>query len=492
MSRRAIAAGLALTLALLVACGADDRVLPDDDPDVPDTTRGDDRPGSGSTGSGVGAPGLGDDYFPALGNGGYDVTQYTLEISYDPASAELDGTATIDAEATQELTRFNLDLTNLEVADVSIDGEPATFEHEGQELTVTPDSAIDDGAGFTMAVDYGGIPDPIDSTALGQVGWNTTADGTVYVLSEPEGASTWFPANDHPLDKAPFTFRVTVPDGLEVAANGLLQSQTPTGDGRTTWEYEATDPMAPYLATVEIGQFVFEQTEGPGGLPIRNAFAESLAADATFDFGRTGEMIELFATLFGPYPFEAYGAVVVDDFIGVALETQTMSLFGAEIVDGRRGQEEIVAHELAHQWFGDSVSLARWQDIWLNEGFATYAQWIWGEHAGGRSVDSAARQSHSSMRTNPDLGLPPPGDPGPPQLFAASVYIRGALTLHALRRTVGDDAFFETLRTYTAEFADGNATTDDFVGAAERESGMELTELFDRWLYEEDVPELPD
>jgi aminopeptidase N len=339
-------------------------------------------------------------------------------------------------------------------------------------------------------VDYGGVPEPIDSEALGEVGWTGT-DGGAFVLSEPEGASTWFPANDHPLDKAPFTVAVTAPDGLEVAANGLLQQKVPTGDGRTRWVFDQAGPMAPYLATVVIGQLVFEQAQGPNGVVVRNAFDESLATDASVDFARTPEMIEVFNGLFGPYPFAVAGAVVVDQFTGVALETQTMSLFGSEIVSGDRQGETIIAHELAHQWFGDSVSVARWQDIWLNEGFATYAQWLWDEHTGQGTADQAARGLAGAMADNEDLALPPPGDPGPDQLFAASVYERGALTVHALRLTVGDEAFFEILRTWTSEFADRSATTDDFIAVAERVSGRQLDDLFRSWLYEEPVPALP-
>jgi aminopeptidase N len=489
MLGRARRIGVVALLALVAACtGPGDEVIPGH-PDQPVATPPEEEAAGGDPTAG--APGVGDEYYPELGNGGYDVAAYTLDLDYDPASDVLDATATIEAEATQALSSFNLDLTGLEVTAVLVDGAEARSEHDGDhELVVTPAEPIASGAPFTVEVEYGGTPGPVTSQALGPVGWRPTDDGA-FVLSEPEGASTWFPGNDHPIDKAPFTIRVTVPDGLEVAANGVLQEQTPAGEGRTTWVYEASDPMATYLATVEIGQFVFEEAAGPGGVTIRNVFAERVAEDASFDFGRTAEMIGVFNGSFGPYPFDVYGSVVVDEFIGVALETQTLSLFGAEIVDGQRSLEVILAHELGHQWFGDSVSVARWQDIWLNEGFATYAQWIWGEHAGGSSVDESARQAHRSMESVPELAVPPPGDPGPNSIFAPSVYERGAVTLHALRLTVGDEVFFETLRTYTSEFADGNATTDDFIEVAERVSGDELSALFDEWLFQEPVPELP-
>jgi len=482
MPRHVAIVSAVAAVALAAACRGD-RVLPPED---------DSKPGAEAASEPqAGAAGIGDPYFPELGNGGYDVDLYGIELAFDPAAGAIDATATIEATATESLASFNLDLTGLDVSSVEIDGEAATFDHQESELVISPAEPIDDGDEFVIAIGYGGVPQPINSEALGQVGWTTTDDG-VYVLSEPEGASTWFPANDHPLDKAPFNFRITVPDGLEVAANGILQEQATTGDGRTTWVFDAPDPMAPYLATVEIGQFVFEETQGPNGVVVRNVFAERLAGEASFDFGRTPEMIELFNELFGPYPFDVAGAVVVDEFTGVALETQTMSLFGAEIVDGQRGGETIIAHELSHQWFGDSVSVGRWQDIWLNEGLATYAEWLWDEHLGNETADAIARDTAQNLSGNDNLALPPPGDPGPGQLFARSVYVRGALTVHALRLTVGDEAFFEILRTWTSEFAGGTATTDDFIEVAERVSGLELDDLFQAWLFEDAVPELPD
>ena len=394
--------------------------------------------------------------------------------------------------ATQALDRFNLDLTGLEVESLDVDGVAATFDHQGHELVVSPSEPIDEGHDFLVRVVYGGVPEPVDSESLGQVGWTTSEDGDVFVLSQPEGASTWFPANDHPIDKARFNVAVTVPEGLEVASNGVLLEQEVTADGARRWAFEAASPMAPYLVTVVIGELVFQEAPGPEGVIVRNAFAEALADDAMFDFGRTPEMLVAFNEMFGPYPFDVAGAVVVDEFTGVALETQTMSLFGAEIVDGERGGESIVAHELAHQWFGDSVSVARWQDIWLNEGFATYAQWLWDEHLGVATADDTARGLADAMDDDGSgLALPPPGDPGPDRLFAGSVYQRGALTVHALRLTVGDEAFFEILRTWTSEYADDSATTADFIEVAERVSGQSLDELFDAWLYQEDVPTLP-
>ncbi len=431
----------------------------------------------------AGASGAADDYFPATGNGGYDVVRYHLGLQFDPRTDRLDGLATIVATATQDLSAFNFDLTGLTVSTVDVDGQPAAFEQSPGELTVRPVQPLPAGDEFTTVVRYAGDPEPVPSDAIGAVGWIDIQAGSL-VVSEPVGASGWFPVNDHPSDKALYTFDVTVPNGYVVAANGLLDRHADLGDGRTTFVFEHAHPMASYLATVNIGEFVVEEQVSPNGIPIRNWFPPRLAERASSDFAQTGEMMEYFSTLFGPYPFEVYGAIVVDAELGLALETQTASVFGSDIVSGTGTGEEVIAHELSHQWFGDSVSLSQWRDIWLNEGFATYAQWLWLEHDGGPSIDETARSYDG-------FGFSRPGDPGPGDLFSGGVYIRGALTLHALRLTIGDDAFFGTLRTWAADHRDANATTEQFIALAETTAGQQLDDLFDAWLYADAQPPLP-
>ncbi|MEY2436242.1 MAG: hypothetical protein QOF97_1078 [Acidimicrobiaceae bacterium] len=376
------------------------------------------------------------------------------------------------------------------MATVLVDGDAARFERDGDELVVHPVSPLSPGAEFIAKVIYGGVPEPITERSLPiPVGWRKLGGGS-FVLSEPEGASTWFPANDHPLDKATFTIHITVPDGVEAVANGDLLNQLPTGHGTTRWTWEGHSPMAPYLATVVVGQYRIVTEAGPAGITIRHAFADPLADLAVFDFGRTAEMLDFFASRFGPYPFDVYGGLVLDERTGFALENQTLSVFDAGFVDGRRGEETTHAHELVHQWFGDSVSLARWQDIWLNEGFATYGEWLWTEHVGGPSVADSARSVLAQLQQAPGLAQPPPGVPGVAGLFSSAVYLRGGLTLEALRLTVGDDAFFKTLQTYTARFRDANVTTDDFIAVAQEVAGRDLHDLFQAWLFDDPLPPL--
>jgi aminopeptidase N len=246
------------------------------------------------------------------------------------------------------------------------------------------------------------------------------------------------------------------------------------------------DPMAPYLATVVIGPYELVEDEHStelAGIPVRNVlprdFDQSIDSFNRQALARQGEIIEYFSRLFGPFPFDATGVAIVNDLPG-ALETQTLVVTGAQFLFGQ------LAHEQAHQWFGDSVSLERWSDVWLSEGFATYGAWLWDEHSGSMGIDQAAAVAHEEL-----AGLPPPGDPPLDDLFNPSVYGRGALTLYALRHEIGDEAFFATLKSYAARFAGATATTDDFIGVAEETSGADMTRLFDDWLYGEEMPPLP-
>jgi len=431
----------------------------------------------------AGAGGVGDPYFPDAGNGGYDVDHYVLELRWDPTRRHLEGTTTIRAIATEALASFSLDLTGLDVTAVDVDDDPARWERpDDHELVVTPARTLRAEATFTAVVRYDGTPAPIAGPAPLEPGFMT--DGReVYVASEPNGAATFFPSNDHPTDKATYEIRVTVPDDLDVVANGLLRDTIPDpGVGTETWVFDAPDPMATYLVQVVVGNLRSEQLTGPAGLPIRNVYDADAGSGVRAAFEPQGEMIDFFDDLFGPFPFATYGAVVVDEDLGFALETQTLSLFGSGVVG-----EPVVAHELAHQWFGDHVSVARWADIWLNEGFATYAQWLWSEHRGEGSVDAMAL---AAART-PGLDVPP-ADPGPDQLFHPTVYLRGALTLHVLRHELGDAAFFEVLRTWVDRYGGASATSADFEALAGEVGGHDLRALFDAWLRAPGLPALAD
>ncbi|HEX2128811.1 MAG TPA: M1 family metallopeptidase [Solirubrobacterales bacterium] len=428
-----------------------------------------------------GAAGLGDPYFPEAGNGGYDVSQYALDLRYQRSGA-IRANATITAGATQDLSAFNLDYAGPRVRRVSVNGAAAQFAREGHELVVTPAAPLPTGSTFTVKVDYRGEPGTITDPDGSKEGWFKTGDGAV-VLGEPRGSTAWYPCNDIPTDKASFRVEVTVPRSLRAISNGKLVGRERRG-GRVIYEWRQREPMSTYLATLAIGRFQIDRGR-VAGVRYLNAIDPRLARETKPVLRRTGRMLRLFKRLFGPYPFSQVGATVDRaGFVGYALETQTRPTY-TSVPD-----DVIVAHELAHQWFGNSVGLTRWSDIWLNEGFATWAEWRWTQERGGRTTARQFDEYYSEPASETAIWEPPPGDPGGPKnLFAESVYIRAAMTLEALRQRIGTDAFLATLQAWAATYRHSNATTAEFIALAEQRSGQELDAFFQDWLYEPGKPQ---
>lgn len=432
-----------------------------------------------------GSPTLWDPYFPTLGNGGYDVDNYELSLSYEPGSGNLEGDARISAAATQDLSSFSLDFSGLDVSEVTVDGEEAEYRDEGAKLFITPSDALAGGDEFEVVVTYSGTPQLTSSESdVEGLGWYVLEDVGSFVLAEPEGAHTWFPCNDHPSDKATVSVTLEVPDGFEVAGNGELVGEGDDGGSRS-WSWRSDEVIATYLVAPSVGNYEIERIEQGDEPFLRNFVPPEVADQGVGDLEVTARMITEFEEVFGPYPFGEYGIVVVPEYLGTAMENQTMSLVGIEAAT--EPDELLLAHELAHQWFGNSVSLEVWSDIWLNEGPATYAEYLWEEATTpGFDVDDAMASLHAEIG-----GDTPPGDPGASEMFGESVYYRGALTLHALRRTIGDEDFFRLLQTWTDRYRYSNATTEDFISAAGEVSGVDLGDFFDAWLYQDEMPELP-
>ncbi|WP_431279943.1 M1 family metallopeptidase [Leifsonia poae] len=336
----------------------------------------------------AGARNAGDPYLPHSGNGGYGVDLYDLDLRYRVATNRLDGKATITATATQELTSFSLDLVRLRASKVRVDGAKRTrFTQTQSKLVITPEHPIAEGSVFTVEVEYAGSPAPRRS-AWGLVGWEELTDGVI-VAAQPSGAPTWFPCNDHPSDKAGYRIRVSAEEGYTVVANGTLTEHS-FASGRGTWLYECAEPTATYLATVQIGRYT-RRRQTLAETTIEFAFPGELESRMQADFAPLPAMLEFFSSVFGPYPFPEYRVIVTDDELEIPLEAQGAAIFGENHVDGEGGSERLIAHELAHQWFGNSVGLAAWQHIWLNEGFACYAEWLWSERAGeSRRIRSRA------------------------------------------------------------------------------------------------------
>jgi aminopeptidase N len=426
-----------------------------------------------------------DSYLPEHGNRGYRTARYDLELDYRPGPGRLAGRARISAVAEQALSAFSLDLGAFRVGRVLVDGKPARYTHRAGKLRVRPVRALAAGARFTVEVRYVGTPRPVRSR-WGDLGWEQLDDGAI-VASQPIGAPSWFPCNDHPADKASYRISVTTPSPYTVVANGTLISRRP-GGSTTTWVYEQAAPMPSYLATVQIGRYeLVDLAAGP--VPQRSAVPPRLLARSRHDFGRQPEMMAAFQRLFGPYPFAEYGMVVVDEDLDVPVEAHGLSIFGANHVDGRRGSERLVAHELAHQWFGNSLTVADWRHIWLNEGFANYAEWLWSEASGAEPARVLAARAHAKVAAMPqDLRV---ADPGVRRMFDDRVYLRGALTLHALRVVLGDARFFAVLREWAAMYRHRTVTTEDFIALARRHASEPLDGLFAAWLDDTRLPALP-
>jgi aminopeptidase N len=358
---------------------------------------------------------------------------------------------------------------------------------------ITPRRSLSDHRRFKVEVRYDGVPTEftIPGTDI-RTGFMATPEGAT-VAGQPEVAAGWYPVNDHPLDKASYSFEVTVPRGYEVAANGFLRDVDRHRQS-VTWEWRARELMASYLATIDISDDwdVTRTRTEEQGLPQYDAvdprIPDGVRAEIDDSFSRQGEILDLLIDAFGPYPFSTVGGIVPNqDDLGFALETQTRPVYTKPFWVTRQGvprdADWVVVHELAHQWFGDDVALARWQDIWLNEGFATYAEWLWEEHEGRATPQEIFDATYAEIPADDPFWSVVIGDPGVDLLFDGAVYTRGAMTLQALRNEVGDDAFWEIIQEWAASKSGGNGTTPEFIALAEEISGQQLDALFNVWLF---------
>ncbi|MGW1536410.1 M1 family metallopeptidase [Streptomyces aureus] len=437
-----------------------------------------------------GAAGVGDPYFPRMGNGGYDVTHYGLTLSYDPRGRRLTGTAEITAKATQDLSAFHLDLLGMHVSGVTVEGREAGWSRAGQELTVRPHDELDKGETFGATVRYAGIPRTITDADGSKEGWLRTADGALG-LGEPTGSMAWFPGDHHPSDKASYDLRITVPKGLQAVSNGELTSEE-TRNGRTTFTWHTAQPMASYVATLAIGRYDVTRSTARNGLPVYVAVDPTQTGASKKVLGKIPEIMDWEEYNFGPYPFSSTGAIVDrPDDVGYALETQNRPVFpGAP-------DTATLVHELAHQWFGDSVTPKSWKDMWLNEGFATYAEWLWQEDHGGDSAqeifESLYKGEYYEPVDNSEVWAFPPADPpSAAQISDPPVYYRGAMVLQKIRQLVGDDTFYDIVQGWTAGHRHANADTAEFTAYVEKAApDKDFGGIWKDWLYGKGKPAHP-
>ncbi|WP_320773265.1 M1 family metallopeptidase [Streptomyces sp. CRN 30] len=440
--------------------------------------------------------GVGDRLFPHLGNPGYDVTSYDLAFAYSGTNSEpLTAVTTIVARTTAELEHLNLDFAHGEVGSVEVDGAPATFTTAGEDLVVTPGQPLTKGGTVRVTVRHTSHPAPAGGR---DSGWIRTRDGLV-VAGQADAAHTVFPCNDHPSDKAMFTIRVTAPEGHLAVANGL-----PAGEGHatksTTWTYRSEHPMATELAQIAIGRSTVLHRSGPHGLPVRDVVPTEHRGTLERWLGETPGQIAWMEDKVGQYPFETYGLLVADARTGFELETQTLSLFERELFTRpefpRWYVESVMVHELAHQWFGNSVSPRTWSDLWISEGHATWYEALYTEEKGGRTLEERMKLAYGASDRWRAAGGPPAAIKAPEigkkgAIFRPNVYDGAALVLYALRQEIGGSAFERLQRAWVSLHRDGTAGTRDFVELASVMAGRDLDAFFRAWLFEERTPAMP-
>ncbi|MFD3454902.1 M1 family metallopeptidase [Streptomyces sp. NPDC058691] len=448
-------------------------------------------PGGDSTSAGIG-----DRLYPELGNPGYDVHDYDISLTYHGNDRPLSAVTRIDALATDTLDSFHLDFARGTVSSVEVNQQPARFTTVREELVVTPFVPVPEGGRMEITVVH-----TSDPTTKGDTGWIRTRDGLV-MANQASAAHTVFPCNDHPSDKARFVFHVTARKDLTVVANGLPEPSLTRG-AATTWTYRTAHPMATELAQISIGHSAVLHRTGPGGLPLRDVLDAADPDRGALEkrLAQTSDQLAWMEEQVGPFPFEAYGILSVNTVTGFELETQTLSLFERRVLLAREADAApVMVHELAHQWFGDSVSPATWSDLWLNEGHATWYQWRYGaEKYHEYTLDKLARSAYEIDGELRRAGGPPahplvPGDPGAQaklSIFRGNVYFGGALALYALRQEMGADVFQELERAWVTRHRDGVASTADFIALASETAGRDLGPFLRAWLYGPTTPPMP-
>ncbi|MGW1212899.1 M1 family metallopeptidase [Streptomyces sp. NPDC002499] len=452
----------------------------------------------GATGGGTPGPEtLGDSVYPSLGNAGYRVSAYHLDLAYDATTKLVEGKATLKITTTQALSRLSLDALGLDIRAVRVSGRAATFEQVGEKLRITPARPLPTKARTTICVEYGADP----ARALAHTAWVVTPDGFA-ICPQPNSAHTVFPCNDHPSDKADFTFRVTAPAGTRGVANGLLTGTEALADGRTAYSYKSREPMATELAQITVGDYVIKDRQGPNGLPLRDVVPAARAAALEPALALTPNLVQWLEARLGAFPFETYGLLPAntdkgDAFDFTGLETQTLTLYKPNfLLQAEKAIGSHMMHELVHSWFGNLVSPGSWADLWLNEGHADFYGLLyryergWADSIGLTTMEARMKNTYAlGDQWRRDSG--PVAAPNEANLFDSQRYLGGVLVLYALRQLVGESVFANIESTFLARFRNSSATTDDYIAVASEVSGQDLSGFLRDWLYGTKTPRMP-
>lgn len=420
---------------------------------------------------------IGDPYAPEMGNTGYDVISYTLDLILDPGQAALTAEVRMEIEIMYPaLSRLSLDFAGFEITSLQVNGQAADFERTDQKLWIElPDPAYA-GEVIPVRIAYSGEPlvEPSPYVPfISHLGLYFPGR-SIFTLSEPNGAHYWYPCNDHPKDKATFRIRMSVPPEYTAVSIGSLLETGENSDGTRYYLWDHPTPTATYLTMLAVGNYERIENQTPNGVPLRHYIFPDLKDEFLFATANIGEALDWISELYGPYPFEAFGYTTTR-LVSLASETQTMVILPETGLN-----EETVIHELAHMWFGDWVSLDSWADMWLKEGAAIYTYLLWQTRQDPAALDYFMQERTAQLQAESSgfvLGNLPKS-----QLLGTDTYWKGAALLHALRNEIGDDAFFNGMRQFLVRFGGQSASRQEFFGLMEEISGQELDDFFDLWL----------